>query len=113
MITRNINDDNTLAYLLNQKGKSSVTEDINNVLELNGLIIQSVHKAPQHATTTAVVFPKAFPTKCLMVIPVCTQLGFNAYGMISVGNVKKTGCDVFVRDSANANMNIDLVAIGY
>ena len=64
-------------------------------------------------TTTDYNFPRSFKTTCVACIPVCVQLGFGAPSTISVNNWTTAKCQVYQTNTANAAMNIMVIAIGY
>ena len=66
-----------------------------------------------HKTTTDYSFPVSFNTKCLAAIPVSGHLGFAGSWTISIGNVTKSGCQVYHYNSASAYTYIQVIAIGY
>ena len=86
----------------------------NNTYRLGNLVFQSWYQSIGSGyTATTINFPTAFPNACIMVYATGGQAGFGGNSGINCDVVSATQCKITQINSANANMRVNFLAIGY
>lgn len=96
---------------------SKIKHDLNvsayNGFEVKGLEFRMAVVTAQHKTWTEVTFDYPFSHAPIVIIPICAQVGFGSPSTITSQNSSASGTEVYQTNSANAAMQVRVLAIGY